>query len=371
MTRVLHILDAECHETHAQVLEVLRARLGADDNHLVAAIDAATRERLAPHIGAPVALVARRFFAPLNLAPSLRPLVEDRQIDVIHAWGSRAAITAHAAARHKPLLITMLEPSAADRTAKTLRSIESRASIVTGTLQSLRLLLSAGVDADQATVIRGPVDFGAINRAKQEGIRQQLVGDASPVVVLHGPAVRGQGHFEGAWVCAVVRQIYPNLRIVLPYASTERARLHRFLTRMTGSGVAVLPDSHLSWPELLSAADIFLVPATMDICTEPMGVAMAAGVPCVGCAVHSIAEVLADRHNGLLSRDATLQNLAGRVLAAIEDRALVRQVTDVARSQAYEVFGVRAFADNYQRAYQNLLEDRPLGDGVTDTAMVA
>lgn len=371
MTRVLHLLDADCHETHAQVLEILRARLAEEGGHLVAACDAVTLARLAPHIGAPVTLVAKRFFDALNLAPSLRNLIDKERVDVIHAWGPRAAATAHAAAPHKPLLLTMLDPSAAGQTAKMLSSIGSRAFVVTGTQRSLSLLLTAGVNADQVTVIRGPADFGAINRAKQEGIREQLVGDAWPVVVVHGPAVRGHGHFEGVWACAIVRQIFPNIRVILPYASAERSRVRRFAERMTSADFPVLPDSHMSWAEIMSAADVFLVPAMTDVCTEPLGVAMASGVVCVGCAVHSVAEVIADRHNGLLSRDATLQNLAGRVLTAIEDKAIVRQVTDVARSQAFEVFGVRAFVDNYARVYQNLLDNQPIGEGVSDTAMVS
>lgn len=371
MTRVLHVLDSTCHETHAQVLDVLRARLGSDREHVVCAVDAATVTRLTPHIGAPIEYAARRFLAPLNLAPRLRSLIADNQIDVVHAWGARAAATARAAAPDKPLLLTMLEPAAADSTAKILRSIGGSASIVTGTQCAMRHLLSAGVDADHVTVVRGPADFGAINRAKQEGIRDQLAGDARPVVVLHGPAVRGQGHFEGVWACAIVNQVFPDLRVILPYASAERARIRRYVTRMAGPDLLVVPDAQLSWAELISAADVFLVPATTDVCTEPMGIAMAAGVVCVGCAVHSIAEILADRHNGLLSRDASLQHLAGRIITALEDRSLVRQVTDVARSQAFEVFGVRAFADNYQQVYRNVIEGRPVGDNVTDTAMVA
>lgn len=371
MTRVLHVLDSDCHETHAQVLEVLRARLDGAGGQLVAALDADTQLRLTPHVGRRIDLAAQRFIPSLNIAPRLRTLIDNERVDLVHAWGMHAAAAARAAAPGKPLLLTMLEPSAAEKTARVLRSIDEGVSVVTGTQRSLRLLLEAGVAAEHVTVIRGPADFGAVNRARQEGIREQLIGAAGPVVVLHGPSVRGQGHFEGLWACAIVRQIYPDLRVVLPYASAERSRMNRFALRMTHPDFAILPDSHMSWAEILSAADVFLVPAIGDVCTEPLGTAMASGVVCVGCAVHSVAEVIADRHNGLLSRDASLPNLADRIIKAIEDRALVKQVTDVARSQAFEVFGVRAFADNYDRVYQNLIDRKPVGEGVSDTAMVA
>jgi len=371
VTRVLHVLDSNCHETHAQTLEILRARLDGAGGQLVAAVDAESVARLSPHIGARVALTPRRIFSPLNLAPRLRSLSERERVDVVHAWSPQAAATARAAAPGAPLVVTMLDPSMAPATARMMQSIDGDVSVIVGSQRSMRLLLEAGVDLDRIAVIRGPADFGAVNRAKQEGHRERLVGDAGPVIALHGPAVRGQGHFEGVWACAIVRQIFPNLRVLLPYASAERARVRRFAIRMTHPDFAILPDSQMSWAEILSAADVFLVPAIGDICTEPMGVAMASGVVCVGCAVHSVAEILADRHNGLLCRDATMTSLAERLITAIEDRALVKQVTDVARSQAFEVFGVRAFVDNYARAYQNLMDRKPVADGVSDTAMVA
>jgi glycosyltransferase involved in cell wall biosynthesis len=369
--RVLHVLDSTCHETHAQVLAVLRERMGGDRRHLVACVVAATKTRLDPYLNGEIRLAPRRLWSELNLSPTLRRLFKSERADLVHAWGPRAAAAARTAVPDAPILVTLLEPSLAETTALHLRAFDRPVSIVTGSQMTCRRLVEFGVAPERVTVIRGPVDFGGINRAKKQNLRQQLVGDAGPVILLHGPSVRGHGHFEGVWACAIVRQLHPDMRVLLPYASPERGRLTRFAKRMTHDHFPVLPDSRLSWIELASAADLFLAPAMTDICIEPIATAMASGVVTVGCAIHSVAEVIADRHNGLLCRDASLQRLSDRIIAGLEDKSLARQVTDVARSQAFEVFGVRAFVDNYAHAYENVRSDAPIGEGVCDTAMVA
>lgn len=369
--RVLHVLDATCHETHAQVLAVLRDRMGGDRSQLVACIDAVTKTRLDSHLNGAIRVAPRRLLPSLNLSPSLRRMFVSERADLIHAWGPQAAAAARTANPEAPMLLTLLEPSLAETTARQLRAFDRPVSIVTGSQLTARRLIEYGVTPDRVTVIRGPVDFGAINKAKQRNLREQLVGDAGPVVLMHGPTVRGQGHFEGVWACAIVRQLYRDLRVILPYASPERARVARFAERMTHDDFPVLPDSRYSWIELASVADLFLVPAKTDVCIEPIATAMASGVVTVGCAIHSVAEIIADRHNGLLSRDASLQRLCDRIMTGLEDKSLARQVTDVARSQAFEVFGVRAFVDNYSRTYENVRSNVAIGEGVSDTAMVA
>ena len=80
---------------------------------------------------------------------------------------------------------------------------------------------------------------------------------------------------------------------------------------------------------------------------------------------------IADRSNGLLCKNADAKLLASRILTALEDKALRDRLTETARGQAYEVFGIRAFVDNYQQLYANVLDGRKAGQDVSDTAMVA
>jgi glycosyltransferase involved in cell wall biosynthesis len=132
-----------------------------------------------------------------------------------------------------------------------------------------------------------------------------------------------------------------------------------------------VPDSRLTWAELVTCADVFVLPALSDVSTGPMAVAMAAGLPVVASAVRSVAELIAHGKNGLLCKPGDAKALAGRILTAIEDAELVRKLTDVARAQVFETCSLRGYVDNYGRLYQNVLTGRAPGEDICDTAMVA
>ena len=232
-------------------------------------------------------------------------------------------------------------------------------------------LVTAGVSADQIVVIRGPVDFGAINRARETETRRQIVGAAAPVILLNGPSTRDGGQYTGLWAAAIVRELYPELTVLMPYESRDSGHLKRFARAIADPSFLTVPDSRLSWAELASCADVFLMPAEGEVCIEPLGTAMAAGCVVVGTAVRSIAEIIADGSNGLLCKAAEPKALAGRILTAIEDAALRRKVTDAARSQAFEIFSMRSFIDNYAGLYENIVAGKPPGDDIRDTALVA
>jgi len=52
----------------------------------------------------------------------------------------------------------------------------------------------------------------------------------------------------------------------------------------------------------------------------------------------------------------------------LQDRASLDKAREVARGQAYEVFGVRRFIEQHMRVYDNLMSDRAPGEGITDSA---
>lgn len=372
MTSVLHVIDGAVDATQCQILGTLLERLQRENNtHSVCSIDRKARSMAQQFLQCPVELARQRLLPSLNYAPGLASLSSDSGANVLHAWGMRAAAVCSARLPGMPLLITLLNPEMTGATARLLRSLPTPTTIACGSQVIRGRLLAAGIAADRAVVIRGPADFAAINAARRQGLRQRLVGDARPVVLMCGPASRGGGQFFGLWACAVVSKVIDGLRVVMPYDSPEAKRLQRFVSQIQLPEMLIVPDPSMTWSQLAASADAFLCPAIDETCTEPLAAAMAAGIPIVGTAVRSVAEIIADKHNGLLCKPKDPRGLAARLLTAIEDADLVRKVTEVARGQAYEVFGIRDFADNYARVYENLLAGRAAGEGIRDTAMVA
>ncbi len=403
MTRVLHVIDRSCDETQAQMLESLRARLnGEDQRHTVCSIDPIATTRAASHLRDPIVQAygrsgrshsaelyhrarfchseepraSARAAGRIPLCPKIAnghivTLGKSTRAELIHAWGIRAAAIGSTRLPDLPMLITLLDPETATDAAHWIRSFSKPITVAAGSQVIRSRLVTAGVPPDQIAVIRGPVDFGAINRARENETRRQIVGDAAPVILLGGPPTRDGGQFSGLWAAAIVRELYPELTVLMPYDSHESARLNRFARAIADPSFLTVPDSRLSWAELAACADVFLMPAEGEVCIEPLGTAMAAGCVVVGTAVRSIAEIIADGSNGLLCKAAEPKALAGRILTAIEDTSLRRKLTDAARSQAFEIFSTRSFVDNYSSLYENLVAGKPPGDDIRDTALVA
>lgn len=372
MISVLHVIDETCDETVLQVLELLRARSGPDRcRHSICSIDGRAVARARQFIHAPVERAERRFRLPLGWSPRLAGMAGDDRATVVHAWGVEAARTCIAGLSGLPLVMTLIDPEPARRVARWLGSFPAQAAIAVGSQIVRTRLLAGGVPAEQVVVIRGAVDFGAITRSRDASVRDSLVGSASTAVLLAGPPSRAGGQYDGLWAAAILRHAGLDLRLIMPYASREAARLRRFARAIRMSSMLAVPGPGHTWPQLAAASDVLLIPAVDEVCTEAVGWAMAAGVPIVGCAVRSVAELIADRSNGLLCKPREPRVLARNLLSAIEDVELRTRITETARGQAYEVFGVRRFVDEYLRLYDNLLSGKACGEAIRDAAMVA
>lgn len=370
MSSILHVIDSSATEVELQVLRLLRSRSTAY-THEIAAIDGPTRARVASWLECEVELTPRRLPAALHWAPQLSQWARMKDGVVYHAWGLEAAQICKARGATTTIVLSLVQPDRADDVARWLRARPSHVAVLAGSQVIRSRLLSRGVPPDRVVVVRGGVDLAAINTARKSNADAAVAGTSGPVILMDGPPSRAGGQFHGLWAVAIVAQIHRRLRVILPYSGTEADRLQRFIRQIRMEALLIHPPARASWPELLSAADVFLAPAVDDASVEAIGWAMAAGVPVVGTATRAITELIADKHNGLLCKPKEPRALASRLLTAIEDKELRRRVIETARGQAYEVFSVRAFIEHCEQVYRNVLEGRPAADGVRDNAVVA
>jgi glycosyltransferase involved in cell wall biosynthesis len=127
----------------------------------------------------------------------------------------------------------------------------------------------------------------------------------------------------------------------------------------------------MPFEELVAIADALVVAAPGDTSTTAISWAMAAGTAVIGSAVHAVAELIANKLNGLLFKIEKGETVAMPVARLLQNRDGQRKVKETARGQAYEVFGLRRFAEQHDRLYENLLTGRAPGEGITDPALVA
>ncbi len=378
MSTLVHLIGEDCNPAAVGALPFLLKRIGANVfRQRVVAMDPVQAPRLERRLDRPVetapsaARLARLLRLEWLVGPGLQQRFIGQQVRLIHAWG-RSAQAACRTIPGVPHVVTL--PGAPDQAvARRLRaSLAENTTLVVGSQTARRRLAEHGLPPERIVVVRAPVDFGAINTARRDNRRAELLdGDDGPLILTTGPASRDGGQSEAAWAVVIVRHFFPALRVAIPFASPERDRIRRYLLANHLGRMIVTPPDDWTWPQLAAAADVLIEPARRDAPTEPLAFAMAAGAAIVGVAVRSTTELIADRHTGLLSRDGSPRGLAAPLLRMLEDADLRRKLSETARGQAYEVFSVREYVDNMRRLYANVLEGRKPGEGVRDTAMSA
>jgi glycosyltransferase involved in cell wall biosynthesis len=298
--------------------------------------------------------------APLAALPWLRSVLRRTGCQLIHAWGARPAALARMAAPVKyPLVVSVCAPPTDRQEGKWLLSARSDrplpAICPTGFIR--RMLVEMGHPMNDVTVIRPSVDFGLINRAGQARLREQLkLTPEQPLLVTCPPPSRAGGQYFAIWAGALCRQVFPDLRMIVPGVSREQARLRRFTRSFQQPELALFTGERYTWPEILAAADLCLAPALAPISTVGIGWAMAAAVPIVGSAIPVVTELLANDLNALLSVAGRPEKLAARTLRLLRDRAAAHRLADAARAQAFEVFSRQRLIDQHRKVYTALLE---------------
>ena len=371
--RLLHLVSPECNLERERGLPVLLEKIPrARAIQIVAALGGGPASRLRSY-GLPVRRLSGPRPSHLACVPGLRQLHGRESIELVHAWDGLAGATARAAHPGLPVALSVDDPADAARVGRWWRSSESRSpdALLCPTEIVRRRLIEYAVPPERVVVIRPGVDFGLINRVDRPGVRSRLRLDGKgPVLVTPGPAADGAGQREVVWATALLQQMWPNIRVLLPGRSREQQRMIRFVRSFRQPQILVCTgDAYAGW-ELLCCADFCISGAQRDVSTTLLAWAMAAGVPIVAPAVHAITELIADHHNGLLCKTGLPRLLAARVMMMLDDAALARRLAETARGQAFDVFGMRRFVDQHLRLYDNLLSGRPAASGITDSAIL-
>ena len=324
-----------------------------------------------------ITTIARRGRLALLAAPSIALAVRRHGIDVVHAWGIPAA-SAAVAAGARPMVLTLFDPAMARAQVGRIRILaSSKAFAVSCASETVRRrLVEGGVSPDRCVVIRPGVDFRLINRWQRGSLRKTLgVASGDFLITVPVPVTRNGGQFDVLWAAKLINLLHGGVRMVLPPATGcdagEQERLKRLDALHSGPEVLVAPPPGTPVEALITVSDALIVTPRGDSATTAIGWAMAAETVVIGTAVHSVAELIASKVNGLLFKAERGKNLAPPIVHRVMDRASHERVKEVARGHAYEVFSVRRYVEQQARLYKNLLSGVKPHEGIVDSAISA
>ena len=371
MTRVCHLFDGSTGWAQRVAVAGLLDRLPAEQfvNRLVA-IDPAALPQLR-RLHRPVETYHILGGINATVTPLVNRFLARERIELVHAWGLPAALSAHAAS-DVPQVIELFDPRFARSDFKLIRTLARPRgfAVACSTATVRRRLIEGGVAPDLCVVLRPGVDFALINRVKDSPLREKLgIRRDKFVVIVPEPATGDGGHLEGYWAVELLNNAIGKVRIIVPGNSREQRRIRRLDASGLDSRVVISPGRQVPFEELVTVSDALVVIPGGDIPTTCIAWAMAAGVVVVGTAVYAVAELIADRVNGLLFKPRSDEGPAVAVARLLRDRASQVRPKEVARGQAYEIFSMRRYVDQHLRLYQNVLNGLNPSDGIIDSAI--
>ncbi len=378
MIRLLHVLDDASDWEQRVAVDQLLSRL-----------DAARCQQESAYVGRRTPSSRLPLHGPFTrfcslgqwgtwCGPSLRRLMDDRDIHIVHAWGSQAALAAAAAlgrSRNRAMVVSRFDPSLSRRDAKLFRTLcaEQTCALACASDTVKRRLVENGVEGHHCVVVRPGVDFSVINAAKRNSAIRRLldVAEDERLIVASYPVRGGSGHDRVAW-SGQLHAALGGRRIVVMFGdSPEGARVRRLSDRLPFRRAVRFVRGPLRYEDLLSIADVHVVAPLSDASSTSIAWAMAASVSVIGSAVYSVAELVAHRQSGYLIKPVRGPAMSVKLAIGLSHVESMQKEREFARGTAYQVFGVRRFVDQNLQLYENLLEGRPPESHITDSAIDA
>ncbi len=330
------------------------------------------RNRLAPEIaasGVPVfSVVTRGPLAGFRRVLKIAALVRKLNIDVIHATNYSAELHAGLASKVTgvPAIATLTsigyEPVKLVDNKRLSRSKLLLIGFVRGAVLRWTHKRYAAVcqyvkesnvksfhlRPERVTIIhRGlPDGFENTDRARVEALRVSLAPGADPLVVAVGRLIPAKGHKYLLQAMPAVLAQLPKARLVVAGGGWLDGSLKKAAQDLGVSHAVSFLGSRDDVPELLAAADIFVMPSLYEGAGVALVEACAVGVASIATRVGGLPEVIEDGRTGLIVEPQSPDALVSAIVRLARDPTMRAAMGSEARRHVKATFSI---ADSVRR----------------------
>lgn len=329
----------------------------------------------------PVAEYPLRSFYSYGAARQALRFVRDlrrQRVHIVHSYNFHANVFSVPAARLAgvPCVVASIRDMGAHLTPwqaqvqKWLCRLADR--IVVNADAISRSLVNQGYKPEAITVIRNGLDISRYtHRHRAPGLRQEfsLPSHARLVTMLSRvdpqkgveyflrAAARIRHRCPDAYFL-VVGDAYTANHGVLGRDETYWRQIKRSVTELGLQDHIRFTGMRSDIPELLSEADVSVLPSLSEGISNTLLESMAAGAPVVATSVGGTPEVIEDDEHGLLVPPRDAQALADAVCAVLENPWLAERLSAQARLRVENVFSLERMVQANQDLYVSLLRQK-------------
>lgn len=293
---------------------------------------------------------------------------------IVQSHGARANFYTRIAslfARPRPVIISTVHNSLFDYPIPALRRLiylgldRVTAPLATVTLciardLSRQLVERYGYRPDQVVAIQNGIDTHRFDALKfdRDLLRRNWNVEDSYVILMPGRMTDQKGHLYLLRALPIILPRIPRLRVWLAGDGPLRLELEREVERLAPGGVVHFLGSRRDLPDLLTAADLVVLPSLSEGLPLTLLEALSMGKPVVATPVNGVPEVVQSGVHALLVPPRDSGRLASAILDCTQepDRAMQRAVSgrDLVRRQ----FCAERMVHELHVLYDRLLDTR-------------
>lgn len=338
------------------LLPLLLAPSATDVQQKIWAMEAQSAQTWSRRLAGAVRLVPMRFdFLPLNVG-DLRHMLEGEELDALHAWGLKAAVVAGEVhgrlAGSVPWQLTA-QPGAVppnERDLAILREHYRHPDVclaVVGEGQK-KTWQKAGIP--EANVFSFAPPSPPLLSASRH-ITPRTPHSSPTLLVLPAPSVSSRPN-DAAWAGAILRQFYPDLRLIVYGDGPAAEAVRRFAGSLYVPDMTRLVGWDTPLADLISQADVVLFTGEEHASLTPLAWAMALGVPVVAAETEAVAGWVEHEATGLLYRPHAPRELAAMTLRLLDDGSLADRLAQSAQKRAAERCSPRGLLERYREWWE-------------------
>jgi len=265
-----------------------------------------------------------------------------------HRWGFPTVLTNHTSHVAKGVWRAIYQPIAA---------IVKRTDRFIAVSQAAKALyLSLGVDESKISIIPNGVDVSKFD-SKIDGskARAWLKVGPDPLVVSVMRVEKRKGPKYLVTAFSKVLETMPRAKLVIVGGGPDKEKISTQIKelKIEKSALMLGPIPHNKVPEVLAAADAFVLPSLVDSSPLVLPEAMATGAPIVCTRVGGIPEMVDDQFNGVMVEPADADALANGIIRVLTDKEFSRKIRANALKTVHEKFTWDKIAERTIEVYED------------------
>jgi glycosyltransferase involved in cell wall biosynthesis len=295
---------------------------------------------------------------------SVRKLVRDNGIDLVHSHGYKADLYGYAAARleSKPIVATCHNWLSGGRMLAAYNFLDRRAlqhfDAVSAVSQTVvDKLLSWGVRRERLSIIPNGID---LDRFDVRLLPRERAGNKRNEQVV-GIVARLDLQKGFAYLLKAVRTLrasFPEVRLLVVGEGPDRGKIEELVAELGLNGVVTLAGQQADMPAIYASIDVFVLPSLNEGLPMTILEAMAASKPIIATRVGAVPSVIIDGETGWLVEPRDEVGLTQAMGKLLSERDLRQRLAQRARAHVEQNYTAAAMAQRYRDLYQSVLKRR-------------